>query len=82
MAEDKIIEKLIELDQKIDNTVRKEEFTRFRDEVLTSQDKMITILQRLDEERVFGNQWVKGIEEKVEKNSREIIDINLRLKTV
>lgn len=77
---DKIIDKLLEHDQKMDAFVTKDEFYKFRNEVVTGQDKMITILQRLDEERVFTNVWIKDIEGKVNTNATDITDIKLRLK--
>lgn len=70
MSEDKIIEKLIHLNEKMDNLVTKEEFSKFRNEITNGQDKMITILQRLDEERVHTNKWIEGIEEKADKYER------------
>lgn len=80
MSEEKIIAKLLEHDEKIETLVTKPEFQEFRDEVLTGQDKMITILQRLDEERVFTNKWINDIEKKVEENKDEIKKLKLRLK--
>ena len=77
---EKVINKLIEHDEKFDNMVTKDEFYQFKDEILTGQDKMMTILQRLDEERVFTNKWIGEIEEQVEESKNEINKIKLRLK--
>ena len=77
---DKVIKKLVEHDEKFDNMVTKDEFAEFRDEMLNGQDKMMTILQRLDEERIFTNKWIGEIEEQVEESKNEINKIKLRLK--
>lgn len=80
MDGEKIIKKLIELEGAMEDKVSNDKFDRFRDEVLAGQDKMITILQRLDEERIFTNKWIGEIEEKVEANKMEIDKMKLRLK--
>ncbi len=66
MNEDKIIEKLFDHDRKLDTLVTKNEFHDFRDRVLDTQDEMVTILRRLDEERVSANRWIERIEKEVE----------------
>lgn len=45
----------------------KDEFTSFKDDTLKGQDQMITILQRLDQERIFGIERIKRIESDVDK---------------
>jgi hypothetical protein len=57
----------------------KHEFYEFKDEILTGQDKMITILERLDQERVFTNEAVKRLEAQVEVNTHDIKVIKERL---
>ena len=78
--EEKIIKKLIEHDGRFDGLVTKTEFQGFKEEVLNGQEKMITILKRLDEERVFTTEWVRRIEKEVEKQKEEIKKIKFRLK--
>lgn len=80
MDESKIIQKLIEHDQRFDQMVTKEEFKNFRNEVLVAQDEMITILRRLDQERIFTTEWVRRIEGEVEKHRQEIGKIKEILK--
>ena len=46
--EDKIIQKLIEHDKKLDEIVTKGEFKQYKEEMLSGQDKMLQILERLD----------------------------------
>lgn len=79
MSEDKIIEKLLEHDEKLSNMVTNDEFQKFRNEMLQGQDTMVGILKRLDEERVFTHKWVKEIEYKVEENTRELQKLKLQL---
>ena len=51
MNEDKIIQKLFEHDKRFDIVM--EQMTALKDEVLTRQDETLTILRRLDQERIF-----------------------------
>jgi predicted RND superfamily exporter protein len=65
MNEDKIINKLLEHDEKLARMVIKEELQTFRDEVSSSNDEMLTILKRLDEERHFTAAWIQRVEEEL-----------------
>jgi hypothetical protein len=51
MNEDKIIEKLVEHDKDFVNI--RNDIKDFKEEILQGQDEIITILKRLDENRVF-----------------------------
>lgn len=61
--EDQIIKKLLDQNdrlERIKNTLAtQKELGSFKDEVITRQDEMITILERLDQERIFTHEWVK-----------------------
>ncbi|MBU4590553.1 MAG: hypothetical protein KKG01_06480 [Candidatus Omnitrophica bacterium] len=50
---DKEILKLIATKEDLKDLVTRREFAEFKDENLTRLDKMMTILRRLDEERLF-----------------------------
>ncbi|MCD6094207.1 MAG: hypothetical protein J7J51_05420 [Candidatus Omnitrophica bacterium] len=52
---------------RLDNMVTREEFKHEVSKLVDGQDKMITILQRLDQERIFTNQRLKRVEEVVFK---------------
>ncbi len=39
----------------------------FKDQMYTTQDQILTIVQRLDEEKVFSAAWVQRIEREVDK---------------
>jgi hypothetical protein len=77
---DLVIGKLSEHDERLDNLVTKVEFQDFKDKVLTGQDKMMNILERLDQERIFTTAWVGRIEKEVEEHTREIKNIKQALK--
>jgi hypothetical protein len=53
MAEDKIVKKLLEHDEKFADIRR--EISDLRRDTLQGQDEMIGILRRLDQERIFTN---------------------------
>lgn len=80
MNEDKIIQKLGEHDKRFDELVTRKEFTDFKHQVPTGQDEILTIVRRLDEERVFTAAWLKRIEQEVEGHKKEISKIKEHLK--
>ena len=53
MNEDKIIQKLSEHDEKLSELVTKKDFSDFKNQILTTHDEIITILNKLDDERIF-----------------------------
>jgi archaellum component FlaC len=78
MAEDIVLKKLEEHDKRFDKLGN--DFGGFRREMLTAQDKMMEILERLDQERIFTAAWVARIEKEVEENAKEIARIKTALK--
>ncbi|MDI6734072.1 MAG: hypothetical protein QMD50_01080 [Patescibacteria group bacterium] len=50
-----------------DVLVTKSEFSEFRNQVSTTQDKIVTILERLDHERIFSAKWVERVESEIQK---------------
>jgi len=78
MAEDKIIKKLLEHDDEFEKT--RGELKIFRDDVLSGQDRMMVILQRLDQERVFTNETIKRLEMSIKTQETEINKIKKLLK--
>lgn len=53
MDEGRVVKKLLEHDEKLAELVTRREFDAFRGEYLQGQDEMMTILKRLDQERIF-----------------------------
>ena len=80
MNEDKIIAKLVEIDNKLDTFVTKVEFSKFREEVLSGQDVIVTTVKRLDDERLVSHKRVTDLEDKVEKNTDDIKQVKVQLK--
>ena len=77
MQEEKIIQKLIEHDEKFERLGGKmdENFRKVNDTL----EGIATIVQRLDQERIFTAEWVRRIEKEVENHSQEIKDMKLKL---
>lgn len=67
MNEDKIIQKLLEHDGRFENIERKMADKDDVNGLLNGQDKMITILMRIDQERVFTNERIKRLEREIEQ---------------
>lgn len=78
MSDDKIIKKLIEHDEKLEALEDKME-AGFKD-TIGKLEKITTIVQRLDQERVFTNEWIKRVEGQLEKQEKEITKIKQILK--
>ena len=80
MSEDKVIQKLLEHDERFDriekNMVTKTEIGGITDTL----EEIVTIVKRLDQERIFTAEWVKRIEREVEQHSREITKMKQVLK--
>lgn len=64
---DKIALEVSKHTKAIEGLATKEEFTNFKNENLSRFDKALTILERLDQERLFTFERVKRIEEEVER---------------
>jgi hypothetical protein len=63
----KISIQVIKNSQKIGILLTREAFNKKMEEFSQGQDKVITILNRLDQERVFTIERIKRIEEEVER---------------
>ncbi len=64
---DKIALEVVKHTEAIKNLVTRDEFNEKMDQVLESQDKVMVILQRLDQERVFTIERIRHLEEDVNK---------------
>lgn len=73
-----IIEKLDALSGKVDKMVPRDEFREemgkmvTRDEFNTTMDEVLTIVRRLDQERIFTLEWVRRIEADVERVKKHL----------
>jgi hypothetical protein len=65
MDEDKVIKKLIEHGDRLDTIESKIDRVLTSDEYADGQDKVIKILTRLDEERVYTNETIRRIQDEI-----------------
>ncbi|OGD56782.1 hypothetical protein A2V71_01520 [Candidatus Berkelbacteria bacterium RBG_13_40_8] len=84
---DKNDERFVKNDRKMDILIKKslfvddrfftvsQEIKKSKDEILTVFDKVMVIIQRLDQERVFTFAAVKRLQEQQESQQKEIIKI-------
>lgn len=92
MAEDKIIEKLLEHDQKFDviqfeikemnqklQTLTEKSDDNFRRsyEIL---EELVTMVKKIQEDHVFALEWLKRLQDQLERQEQEIIRIKQQLK--
>jgi hypothetical protein len=79
---DKVITKLLEHDDQFVQIIKKidDDVGGLRREMLDGQDQMMTILKRLDQERIFTVEWIKRMEKDIETHGDEIKRIKLQLK--
>lgn len=76
---DKIIQKLIEQDEKIKDLVTNMQFRDFADKMMGTLEDMATRVKRIDEDRILTYQWIKRIEEKVEMHDEMLSKIKIHL---
>ncbi len=62
MSEDKIIQKLVEIDERLKGIDGKIEKMVTKDEFLIAHEETVTFLKKLDQERVFTVEWIRRIE--------------------
>lgn len=67
MNEEKIIHKLLDIEAKMDQVTTKKDLQEFRDENIEQHDLMMTMLTRLDQERIFTQERIKRLEEDFER---------------
>jgi hypothetical protein len=80
MNNDAIIKKLLEHDERFDILEEKMVTRSDVNQIMTLMDKQIVILQRLDQERIFTQEWVRRIESDVEKSKKDIEHMKKLLK--
>lgn len=78
MNEEKIIKKLFEHDDRFEVLEKKidDGFSKTTETL----ESMVTIVKRLDQERIFTAEWIRRIETQVETNKTEVIKIKQLLK--
>ena len=56
---DRITSKLIEHDHRFEEILTKAGFYKFKNEIMTGMDKMLALLTRIDQERIFTNEAIR-----------------------
>jgi len=75
MEENKIINKLLEIDDRLQN-IEASTFTKEDGRKVTETlDHLVKMVGRLDQERTFTTEWVKRIERDAENHRQEISQI-------
>lgn len=70
--QDKIIEKLVEMKERIESLVTKVDFQIFEHRVTQLLNDRSVILERLDQERFFTSEHIRRIEADVEMPKRHL----------
>ena len=80
--EDRIFKKLLEHDEQFawirENMVTKEDFRR----VMDGQDKMVTILRKLDQESAFTKGWLRRVDERGEVHEVRLNEHDLEIRKI
>lgn len=78
--ESRIIKKLLKHDERLDrieeNMATKEDTNRITNGI----DEILVIVKRLDQERIFTQEWIKRIEKEVKNNTKDIVKLKQVLK--
>lgn len=78
MNEDKIIEKLLEHDQEFVIIGKKiDDGFNGTNDIL---EQVVTIVKKIEEDHTFSVEWLKRLQDQVERQDREIIRIKQELK--
>ncbi len=83
MNEDKIIEKLLEHDERLERMESRLDNTATRDEIreIRSILEVIAVdVKKIREDHVFALEWMKRLQDKVDQQEEEIRRIKLQLK--
>ena len=78
MAKDKIIEKLLQHDEEF-KSLRQEMRDGFN-KVNDVLEELVTIVKKILEDHAFALEWLKRLQDQVEKQEQEIIKIKQQLK--
>jgi len=78
MAKDKIIEKLLQHDEEF-KSLRQEMRDGFN-KVNDVLEELVTIVKKIQEDHAFALEWLKRLQDQVEKQEQEIIKIKQQLK--
>jgi hypothetical protein len=69
---DQVLLLLDKIESKLGKVVTTKEFNEAAEKIFTILDQQSAILQRLDQERIFTYEWIKGIENNLAEKERGI----------
>ncbi len=76
---DRLAREIVEIRERLDHTLTREEFKEYFDEIIRGQDEIMKIVVRLDQERTSTAARLDRVESDVEKNKRDIREIKTKL---
>lgn len=80
---DKIDIELVQIKSKMFDVekgmVTKEEYRKDQGRLMTVLDRHTKILEKLDQERIFTIEWIRGIEHKVNNHEKEIGKLKMKV---
>ena len=79
MEENKIINKLLEMDDRLQNIETSMLTKEDGRKITETLDHIVKMVGRLDQERIFTTEWVKRIERESESQRQEIFKIKQAL---
>lgn len=83
---DRLISKIVEHDERFNRLEEKidhlKEGLPTKQEYFDGQDKIMTVLNRLDQDRIFTHAWVRKIEEEVEQQKKQIAEHDTMLRRI
>lgn len=82
MNEDLFIKKVIKLEEGMIYVKEKIQKIDMLDDLIKGQDKMIAILERIDQERILTEHTLKKVEKEVDLNTVDIKKIKVQLHMV
>jgi hypothetical protein len=82
MNEDLFIKKVIKLEEDMIYVKEKIQKIDMLDDLIKGQDKMIAILERIDQERILTEHTLKKVEKEVGLNTMDIKKIKVQLHMV
>jgi len=72
MDEERVIQKIGELDQRVGNVENKMLTKEDGDRIMTTLDGIVKIVTKIDQENQFGTEWLKRLQDEVD-DQKEVI---------
>jgi hypothetical protein len=72
MEETKLVAELVDHRERLDRIEQRMNTVPTRDELFSKLDSMAKVLDRLDQERIFSMEWIRRIENDVDKIKKQL----------